>query len=63
MTVYQAWSNSGSFTPGSGTVTFDAVSARYLRFDVNGNRPDVDELETYNTSTGGLGQGTFVTSW
>ena len=47
----------------AGTVTFDAVSARYLRFDVNGNRPEVDELETYNTSTGGLGQGTFVTSW
>ena len=47
----------------AGTVTFDAVSARYLRFDLNGNRPEVNELETYNTDAGGIGQGTFVTSW
>ena len=49
----------------AGTVTFDAVSARYLRFDVDGKRPEVNELETYNTSdvVSVLGQGDFVTAW
>ncbi len=49
----------------AGTVTFDAVLARYLRFDVNGNRPEVIELETFDVagSEPTLGQGKFVTSW
>lgn len=46
----------------SWTFTFDAVSARYLRFNVHGNRPEVNEIETYNSVTG-LGQGIFSTSW
>lgn len=50
----------------AGTVNFDSVSARYLRFNVNGNRPSVYELETYNSAGGAtptLGQGKFITSW
>ena len=47
------------------TFTFDPVSAQYLRLNVNGNRPEVNELETYDTSTGSttLGQGDFLTAW
>ncbi|UCB57587.1 MAG: discoidin domain-containing protein [Candidatus Omnitrophota bacterium] len=45
------------------TFTFNPVSAQYLRLSVNGNRPEVDELEAYNTDNILLGQGTFVTSW
>lgn len=45
------------------TFTFNLVSAQYLRLSVNGNRPEVMELETYNTAAGGLGQGEFATSW
>lgn len=47
------------------TFTFDQVSARYLRFSVNGKQPAVNELETYDTSEGTttLGKGEFVTSW
>ena len=49
----------------AGTVTFDEVSARYLRLDVNGNRPEMNELETYDVGAGEptLGQGEFVTIW
>jgi len=49
----------------AGTVTFDLVEARYLRFNVNGKKPEVNELETYYTTAGAasLGQGEFVTSW
>jgi hypothetical protein len=44
------------------TVNFNPVTARYLRFNVRGNRPSVMELETYNMSMP-LGQGTFTTAW
>lgn len=44
------------------TFSFDLVTGRYLRFSVNGNRPSIVELETYNSATGGLGQGSFSTS-
>lgn len=50
----------------SGTVNFDSVSARYLGFNVNGNKPEINELESYNTAEEGpitLGQGEFSTSW
>lgn len=47
------------------TFTFDSVSAQYLRVSLNGNRPEVIELQSYNSAGGGftLGQGSFVTSW
>ena len=49
----------------AGTVSFDSVSARYLRFNVNGNRPELNELETYDIAGGGisLGRGRFATAW
>ncbi|MCQ9206419.1 MAG: discoidin domain-containing protein [Omnitrophica bacterium] len=49
----------------AGTVSFDSVSVQYLRFNVNGNKPEINELETYDIAGGGtsLGQGTFITSW
>ena len=45
------------------TFTFDSVSAQYLRLSVNGNRPEVNELKSYDSAEILLGQGTFVTSW
>jgi len=45
------------------TCTFDSVAARYLRFSLNGKRPEVNELETYNTAIAGLGRGEFTTMW
>lgn len=46
------------------TFTFDSVEARYLRFSVSGNRPEINELETYNTAApAGLEKGEFSTSW
>ena len=61
--VYQAVTN--PVESPAGTITFDPVSARYFRFDVNGNRPGINELETFNVagSEPALGQGKFVTSW
>jgi len=50
----------------SGTVNFDSVSRRYLRFNVNGHKPSVNELESYNTAGEGpitLGKGEFSTTW
>lgn len=50
----------------AGTVNFDSVSARYLKFsmDVDSKKTaETNELETYNTAMGGFGQGTFSTSW
>lgn len=44
------------------TFSFDLVTARYLRFSINGNRPTIVEFETYNTTVAGLGQGSFSTS-
>jgi hypothetical protein len=44
------------------TVNFNPVSARYLRFNVHGDRPSVMELETYNTAQP-LGKGEFTTLW
>lgn len=49
-----------------GTVTFDSVSVRYLRFSVTGNKPEINEFESYYIAGGEsaiLAQGTFVTSW
>jgi hypothetical protein len=50
------------------TFTFDSVDAQYVRLTVNGNRPEMAELETYNTADAGggsvsLGQGEFSTLW
>ncbi|MFC1699278.1 discoidin domain-containing protein [Candidatus Omnitrophota bacterium] len=47
------------------TFAFNSVAAQYLRFNVNGNKPEVNELETYNTVSGStsLGQGQFLSSW
>lgn len=47
------------------TFTFDPVSAQYLRISLNGDKPEVKELESYNTAAGNtsLEQGAFVTSW
>lgn len=47
------------------TFSFDSVSARYLRLSVNGDRPEINELETYDIAGGGvnLGQGEFATSF
>lgn len=50
------------------TFTFNAVSARYLRFNTTGNRSEVSEFQTYNSgsatgSVAGLGQGIFSTLW
>lgn len=61
--VYQPVTNA-SESP-SGTVTFDSILAQYLRFNVNGNKPEVNELESYDSSSGSLtlGQGNFITSW
>jgi hypothetical protein len=61
--VYQAVTN--LVESPAWTFAFDLVSARYVRFNVNGNRPEVNEMETYNASTGTatLGQGTFATTW
>jgi len=42
------------------TFTFDSVSARYVKLEVYGNKPEVNELETYGGA--GLGQGKFGTS-
>jgi len=55
----------GALESPAGTVTFDSVTARYLRLSVNGNRPSVYELETYNTAGTGvsLGQGEYSTAW
>ena len=53
----------------SGTVNFDSVEARYLRFDmeVDATRTaDVNELESYDSNeevSATLGQGEFSTSW
>ena len=50
----------------AGTVNLDSVSAQYLRFNVSGNKPEVNELESYNIGGGSgnnLGQGNFITSW
>ncbi len=62
-----SWSGvSGAVEAPAGTVNFDSSSARYLRFSVNGNRPEVNEFESYDIAGGEdttLGQGTFVTSW
>lgn len=44
------------------TYTFDAVLARYLKFNVSGNRPEISEFKTYNSAIG-LGQGIFSTLW
>jgi len=62
--VYQAVTNPVE-SPG-GIVDFDAVSARYLMFNVNGNKPEVNELESYSIAGGAstiLGRGEFITSW
>lgn len=47
------------------TVTFDGVTVRYVRLDINGNRPSVYEFETYLTTATGIGleRGEFATSW
>ena len=42
------------------TFIFDEVSARYLRFSVYGNKPEINEFETYSGER--LGQGKFSTS-
>lgn len=44
-----------------GTLTFDPVTTSYLRLNVHGNKPQVNEFESYSGS--GLGQGVFVTSY
>lgn len=70
--VIQYSNDDVTFTPVSGkveapvgTVSFNQVTARYLRFSINGNKPEVNELETYNTSGSipALGQGKFITLW
>jgi len=48
------------------TVTFDAPDpeARYLRIYVNGNRPEIEEFESFGAGSGAvLGQGEYATSW
>lgn len=45
------------------TFTFDIVSARYLRFNINGDKPEINELQTFNTNDQRLGQGEYGTSW
>lgn len=49
----------------AGTVNFDPVTARYLRFDMDvdsNKKAELSEIETYNT-TPGLGRGIFSTWW
>jgi hypothetical protein len=47
------------------TFTFDSVSAQCLKISMNGNRPEITELETYDIAEGSviLGQGEFATAW
>ena len=48
------------------TFTFDSVTAKYLRVNMNvdsNKKAEVNELETYDTSQEGLGQGEFSTLW
>lgn len=48
------------------TFTFDSVTAKYLRVNMNvdsNKKATVNELETYDTAQGGLGQGEFSTLW
>lgn len=47
------------------TISFNSVSARYLRLNASGNRLETSELETYDVAGGGifLGQGKFATAW
>jgi len=48
------------------TVTFDALdpAARYLRINVNGNRPEMGEFQSFGGGSGVvLGQGAYATSW
>ncbi len=61
--VYSAVTN--AVESPAGTVSFDSVTARYIRFSVNGNRPAVNEFETYNGAAVGvsLDRGKFSTSW
>ncbi|MBN3039106.1 MAG: discoidin domain-containing protein [Candidatus Omnitrophica bacterium] len=62
--AYQPVSNPVE-SPG-GAVSFDSVTARYLKLNVNGNRPEVNELEAYDTGSApgvSLGLGKFVTFW
>lgn len=52
----------------AGTVNFDSVSARYLRFNMvvdSSKKAEINELESYNTTAGSttLGQGEFSTAW
>jgi hypothetical protein len=42
MTIYQNWSNSGTFTPGTGTVTFDTPSTG--PFDINSGGSSFNNL-------------------
>ena len=48
------------------TFTFDSVTAKYLRVNMNvdsNKKAEVNELETYDTAQEGLGQGEFSTLW
>lgn len=65
------YSNDGGFWlavsnavgPIPGTRTFTPVSTRYLRIFLSGEKPQVNEFESYgNASSASLGRGSFVTS-
>jgi hypothetical protein len=58
--IWTAVSNPSGTVPG--TQTFTAVSARYLRLSITGNKPRVIEFQSYNTDHPTLGRGSFVTS-
>lgn len=47
---------------GSGNYTFTAVSCIYIRAVFSGNRPEIQEFETYGSGGTGLSKGTFATS-
>ncbi len=44
----------------AGTITFNTVSARYMRLNFSGVKPQINELQTYGGPS--LGQGKFATS-
>ena len=49
---------SAGVPPPAAPITFNKITARYVRLNVLGNRPEVNELEVYSA----FGEGKFVTS-